>query len=273
MAFKIYRIQLEKYIYKHITNILLVSKIDVSGLLDILGNKTRREIIRLLSNKPCYVTEISEKLNIAPRAVIRHLKILEDAGLIEYYNTDQNRKYFKISSDIYLNMVITAHRVDVTIAPLDIRLIGEEYIPSGPILNFKNFNEDLDRDEADYFFDDITILELNRKEEILKIKYIAREINKLIDIEDYLNSTIHQIESRIASLSNELYNCIEDLSDLTKEEKDILKLIANKEYTDNEIIDILDMSSYTIEKSLNSLWEKGLILKKIKNGEEFWSII
>lgn len=250
---------------------LLVNMIDVSELLDILGNKTRREIIRLLSNKPCYVTEISERLNIAPKAVIRHLELLEDAGIIEYYYMDQNRKYFKISSDIYLNMVITTHRVGINIVPLDIRLLGEEYIPFDLESGSKNFNGDLDRKDI---LDDVrSVLGHGKREDILKVKYLAREINKLIDIEDYLNSTIHQIESRIASLSNELYDYINDIDDLTEEEKHILSLISNKEYTARDISDILDLSPYTIEKSLNSLWTKGLVLKKIINDEEFWSLI
>ncbi|WP_229235263.1 ArsR family transcriptional regulator [Candidatus Methanoliparum sp. LAM-1] len=231
-----------------------MNTIDVSELFDILGNKTRREIIKLLSNKPCYVTEISDRLNIAPKAVIRHLKLLEDAGLVEYYNTDQNRKYFKISSNIYLNMIITAHRVGINAVPLNIRLRGEEYIPFDLDIMAK-------------------VLETDKRENILKIKYLTREINKSIEIEDYLNSTIHQIESRIASLEKELYSYIEEIDGLMKEEKDILKLISNKEYAEEEIIDILDLSPYTVEKSLNSLWTKGLILKKIINGEEFWSII
>jgi len=244
--------------------------VDVSGLLDILGNKTRRDIIRLLANKPCYVTEISDRLNIAPKAVIRHLKLLEDAGLIESYNADQNRKYFKISSDIYFNMVITAHRVGINIIPLDIKLRGEEYMPFDLSSSSKDFNEDFNGDNLGNMAD---VFEIDKREDILKIKYIMREINKLISIENYLNSTIHQIESRIASLMAELYNNMENIDDLTEEEKDILKLISNKGYTKDEIINILDLSPYTIEKSLSSLWTKGLILKKIISDEEFWSLI
>lgn len=50
---------------------------EVSRLLDILGNRNRRRIIQLLRQKPCFVTEISDRLMISPKAVIEHLQMME----------------------------------------------------------------------------------------------------------------------------------------------------------------------------------------------------
>src|SRR5665811_2332329 len=41
---------------------------DEAELLDILGNENRRNILKLLSLRPFYVTEISERLQVAPKA-------------------------------------------------------------------------------------------------------------------------------------------------------------------------------------------------------------
>jgi len=81
---------------------------DAGALLDLLGNENRRRILRLLSRKPCYVTEISEHLGVSPKAVIDHLRKLEDAGLIESHTDDQRRKYFHIARNV---------RLEVTVAP------------------------------------------------------------------------------------------------------------------------------------------------------------
>ena len=70
---------------------------DSAALLNLLGNENRRRILRLLSRKPCYVTEISEYLGVSPKAVIEHLRKLEDAGLVESRTDDQRRKYFHIA--------------------------------------------------------------------------------------------------------------------------------------------------------------------------------
>ena len=82
---------------------------DSAVLLDLLGNENRRRLLRLLSQKPCYVTEISEYLRVSPKAVIDHLRKLEDAGLIESRTDDQRRKYFHISRSLRLEVNVSPH--------------------------------------------------------------------------------------------------------------------------------------------------------------------
>ena len=82
---------------------------DSAVLLDLLGNENRRRILRLLSQKPCYVTEISEYLGVSPKAVIDHLRKLEEAGLIESRTDDQRRKYFNITRSLRLEVDVSPH--------------------------------------------------------------------------------------------------------------------------------------------------------------------
>jgi ArsR family transcriptional regulator len=82
---------------------------DSAVLLDLLGNENRRRILRLLSRKPCYVTEISEYLGVSPKAVIDHLRKLEEAGLIESRTDDQRRKYFHIARSLRLEVSVSPH--------------------------------------------------------------------------------------------------------------------------------------------------------------------
>jgi ArsR family transcriptional regulator len=82
---------------------------DSAVLLNLLGNENRRRILRLLSHKPCYVTEISEYLGVSPKAVIDHLRKLEDAGLIESHTDDRRRKYFHIARDVRLEVNVSRH--------------------------------------------------------------------------------------------------------------------------------------------------------------------
>ncbi|GAB3423111.1 ArsR family transcriptional regulator [Haloparvum alkalitolerans] len=82
---------------------------DSAVLLDLLGNENRRRILRLLSHKPCYVTEISEYLGVSPKAVIDHLRKLEEAGLIESRTDDKRRKYFHISRSLRLEVNVSPH--------------------------------------------------------------------------------------------------------------------------------------------------------------------
>lgn len=83
---------------------------DSAALLDLLGNENRRRILRLLSRKPCYVTEISEYLGVSPKAVIDHLRKLEEAGLVESTVDEGRRKYFSIARNL---------RLEVNVSPYD----------------------------------------------------------------------------------------------------------------------------------------------------------
>jgi ArsR family transcriptional regulator len=82
---------------------------DSAELLDLLGNANRRRILRLLAHKPCYVTEISEYLGVSPKAVIDHLKKLEEAGLVDSRTDDQRRKYFSISRNLRLEVRVSPY--------------------------------------------------------------------------------------------------------------------------------------------------------------------
>ncbi|GAB6880312.1 ArsR family transcriptional regulator [Halorubrum gandharaense] len=82
---------------------------DSAVLLDLLGNENRRRILRLLAHKPCYVTEISEYLGVSPKAVIDHLRKLEEAGLIESTTDEKRRKYFHITRSLRLEVSVSPY--------------------------------------------------------------------------------------------------------------------------------------------------------------------
>ena len=82
---------------------------DSAEFLDLLGNENRRRILQLLARKPCYVTEISEFLGVSPKAVIDHLRKLEDAGLVESRTDDRRRKYFSINRHIRLEVTVSPY--------------------------------------------------------------------------------------------------------------------------------------------------------------------
>jgi ArsR family transcriptional regulator len=73
---------------------------EYSRILDILGNRNRRRIISLLRQKPCYVTELSERLTLSPKALIEHLALMEQMEILGSYLDDRRRKYYFLSRDI-----------------------------------------------------------------------------------------------------------------------------------------------------------------------------
>ena len=81
---------------------------NVESILNIIGNDTRRRILSLIADEPHYISQIAKKLDITQPAIIRHIQILEDKGLIESYAVKSPfgapRKYYKIIHS--LNLVI-----------------------------------------------------------------------------------------------------------------------------------------------------------------------
>jgi len=73
---------------------------EYSRILDVLGNRNRRRILSLLRQKPCYVTELSERLTLSPKALIEHLALMEGMEILGSYLDDRRRKYYFLSRDI-----------------------------------------------------------------------------------------------------------------------------------------------------------------------------
>lgn len=91
---------------------------EVSRLLDILGNQNRRRIIELLRQKPCFVTEISERLVLSPKAVIEHLQMMEREQILISCQDERRRKYYYLSHDI--NIIVNLQKQEeVMLPPVD----------------------------------------------------------------------------------------------------------------------------------------------------------
>lgn len=85
---------------------------DANLILDILGNSTRRRILILLSKEPLYFNQLSKIIGIGQQSILRHMKILEDSGLIETYTQESNlgapnRKYYRLATNFSMSMAFS----------------------------------------------------------------------------------------------------------------------------------------------------------------------
>jgi ArsR family transcriptional regulator len=119
--------------------------LDPVELLDILGNENRRRILQLLSFRPFYFNEMAKRLDVGPKAVIDHLEMLERAGLVECYQDQGRRKYFRIARKTVLEIAVSPHSYGVRAylsedAP-KVEDIGPE--DAGPAQNMKLLRDEL----------------------------------------------------------------------------------------------------------------------------------
>ncbi|MDO8724715.1 MAG: ArsR family transcriptional regulator [Candidatus Methanoperedens sp.] len=82
-------------------------------LLDILGNENRRKILHLLASRPCYMSEIAERLDVGAKAILGHLELLVQSGMIEANVDEQRRKYFHIADNLRLEVFVSPYSFEM----------------------------------------------------------------------------------------------------------------------------------------------------------------
>lgn len=95
---------------------LAVEQDELDTMLQVIENPVRRQIIRRLSQEPCYALQLSKELRLGQPLVAKHLGVMEDAGLVNSVMEDsptgpQRRKYsmakgISITMDVGPNVFI-----------------------------------------------------------------------------------------------------------------------------------------------------------------------
>jgi ArsR family transcriptional regulator len=106
--------------------------VDMEDILDVMGCRTRREIINLLRKEPRFVSEISQELEIGQKAIIEHLKAMEELGMLnssfKKIVRGRPRKYYDMPHDFNINITVTKNSLDIQITEDNLNL---KQLPSG----------------------------------------------------------------------------------------------------------------------------------------------
>ncbi|MFB6105336.1 MAG: metalloregulator ArsR/SmtB family transcription factor [Halobacteriaceae archaeon] len=205
---------------------------DSGALLDLLGNENRRRILRLLARKPCYVTEISEYLGVSPKAVIDHLRKLEEAGLVESRVDDGRRKYFHIVRNL---------RLEVNVSPYGFGT--KSAYPA---------SADLDLTRCSYVSIDVDATGGG------DVGDLASELERLQDLERELSLAQRWVQGRIADVQDRLREHVAtDDNDYLHTE--VVTAVANGADTADDVATRLDAPREVVERTLARLSERGLV--------------
>lgn len=84
---------------------------DLEEILDVMGCKTRRDILDFLRDEPRFVSQISRELEVGQKAIIEHLRAMEEVGLLnssfKKIERGRPRKYYGISHEIEFQIFIS----------------------------------------------------------------------------------------------------------------------------------------------------------------------
>ncbi|WP_128476459.1 ArsR/SmtB family transcription factor [Halorussus pelagicus] len=256
---------------------------DSAELLDILGNENRRRILRLLSRKPCYVTEISEYLGVSPKAVIDHLRKLEDAGLVESRTDDQRRKYFSISRNLRLEVNVSPYEFGMKSAypastsldasrwrhvSLNVQLAAsddedsdesdaDEREGTDDATDAVEADDETDPDEIDADPEDTETTE--------RATDLAAELDELQQLQRELSLAQRWVHGRLADVQDRLGDSL-DANGESRLLAEVLAAVAGGATTVGEVSRAVEAPEHVVEESLTELADREL-LKRDESGE------
>ena len=104
-------------------------------LLDILGNENRRKILHLLASRPCYMSEIAERLDVGAKAILGHLELLVQSGMIEANVDEQRRKYFHIADNLRLEVFVSPYSFEMATTIITAEAVPQHQVKAVPALS------------------------------------------------------------------------------------------------------------------------------------------
>ncbi len=231
---------------------------DNEELLDLLGNDNRRKILQLLSMRPCYVSEIVERLDVGPKAVLEHLSKLEHAGIIEPYTDDQRRKYFQIADELHMEIMLSPYLFEFNSIMLE---LNDQEFPRRYRDIFdsamKNFNE-----VFEYFSAGSEESLKDLREEFFQLRALNRDLSMAQRFtHERLTEITEKSVKAIGKITND-YLEAEILMLLFKEENAFVEKIARQ----------VNVPREEVADQLETMKKKGIVINKIDDEKEIWSI-
>ncbi len=160
---------------------------DIEKLLNMLGNETRREILQMLSERPYYVSELSQELSIGQKAIIEHLSLMRGAGMIESkfkkVKKGRPRKYFLISKDVMLEVSIGTDTFNARTSTIS--------IDEGVLNSLPKLKKITDRLEE--------LTDLESRENVRELRKVYRELEEEKENITQAKKIIECIQGRIRS--------------------------------------------------------------------------
>ncbi len=214
-------------------------------ILDAIGSESRRKILELLAKKPCYVSEISYYLRMAPKVVIEHLEKLESAGIVRSIE-DGRRRYYYIAKNVHVEVTISPHRFEVHV----------------------------NSDELSNPFEVLRDIESKLKSLDVKSESLS-EVYKALRVAEEICTRFSAIHGSMISKLNELTELVlEEVEKIVNDDLERLVLLAMTKgmKTAVEIAECFKIPYKEVERALESLKKRGLIRKEVVGDEEVWML-
>ncbi len=213
---------------------------EVDELFYLLENPTRRRILQLLSVERLYPLQLSREIDVTQQAVVKHLRILEQHGLVksrdEPSTRGPNRRVYKASREVSLHIDI------------------------GPSTY---------KQKAETDFDITNLSEQNRR--VLDAVSESRHMDSkarmdlLSRVSEDLRNSINEVEDErrslmalLGELNREIISTAQNAECSYEERRLLHHILHNKEYTIESAAAALGLREAEVRMILESLQTRGL---------------
>lgn len=221
---------------------------DSAQMLDILGNENRRKILQLLSDRPCYVSEISGRLGVGPKAIINHLSLLEQTGLIESHVDKQRRKYFNIADNMRIEVAVSPHSYAVSVhtAPINTRY----YLTQ----------------------DDSETIEVQKAHAASLLAELNRKIQNTKNKQEELARKQQELQVEYSELMDICMDVTDKVADNPLEAQILYALLKNK-HSIASLSYHFSLHPTLISAQMLTMAKRGLIEYTIRDNQQYWKIL
>jgi ArsR family transcriptional regulator len=231
--------------------------LDPDLVLDVIGNSTRRKILTTLSKEPMYFNQLSKQIGIGQQAILRHVRSLEESGLISSYIEKSDlaapdRRYYKLKSEFSLTVFMSQDAFGIK----NSSIIESRYEESKKF--YKQFDSTPNDTSNALVHIQSSLVDID--DEISSLEF---RLNDLRALRQLILKQLHQIgrDTFEGYLERKvLYNMVEQGGRMYKEkEREKEKIIRGKKSgrrTVQEIAKSLNENEYTIKESVVKIKRK-----------------
>ena len=215
---------------------------EVNELFYLLENPTRRRILELLSRERHYPLQLSKEMSVTQQAVVKHLNILEEHGLvnsdIEPSNRGPSRRVYHSTRNISL-------RIDVSPSTFKEQVSSSEKDEILELPEHRRMREALDESRKMDLSQRADLLDRVSKDIANSLKELEKERNSLIHLTDLVNQELYKITIE---------------SKCTYDERRLLYFsIQNPDFTIEKAAVSLGMNESDVHTLFDTLHRRGLI--------------
>jgi ArsR family transcriptional regulator len=218
-----------------------------SDMLDILGNANRRTILQLLASRPYFVSELTDRIGLGPKAVLGHLDRLEKSGLIQGKTSKQRRKYYSITENIKLEVIVSPYSCTME---------------TSTVTQHHTTEQGQEQSEIHY----------NESISIANLKLLNRHLFELESKRRQLSKAQLEIEGEMTDVMARCIEWIYEVAQNDIETRIMLSVLKTPQDRRSLSMD-LGLPEYYTEEHIQSLLDRNVLSEKKQGNKQLLSLI